>query len=83
MTQTRDPRAAAAALPLDKRIERYERVMSLRGLDPETGARIDGSEQMSYEAIGETFDPPIVREAVRQIIERGRPRAVGRPPKPK
>jgi hypothetical protein len=61
--------------PLDERIARYERIMAMRGPDPENPL-------MTLEAIGDTFDPPLERERVRQIIAAGRPKRAGRPRSP-
>lgn len=61
--------------PLDERIARYERIMAMRGKDP-------ANPDMSLEDIGAAFDPPLSRERVRQIIEQGMPRRVGRPSSP-
>ncbi len=62
--------------PLEERVARYERIMAMRGPDPENPL-------MSYEDIGLRFDPPLSRERVRQIIAKppkkpGRPSAPGR-----
>lgn len=49
----------------------YERIMGMRY----------GVPKMTLQAIGETFDPPLSRERIRQIIARGRPAGPnGRPP---
>jgi hypothetical protein len=66
----------ARIAPLEERIARYERIIAMRGPDPE-------KPKMSYEDIGAQFDPPLSRERVRQIIEKpparpGRPSAPGR-----
>lgn len=60
--------------PLDDRLARYERIIAMRGDDPE-------HPKMSYEEIGASFTPPLTRERVRQIIAKP-PRRPGRPTSP-
>lgn len=57
--------------PLNERLARYERILAMRSMDP----------PMTYEAIGATFDPPLGKERVRQILANP-PRRIGRPSGP-
>jgi hypothetical protein len=57
---------------LEDRVVRYERIMAMRSEVP----------PLSYAKIGATFDPPLSKERVRQIVKAGKPRRAGRPASP-
>jgi DNA-directed RNA polymerase sigma subunit (sigma70/sigma32) len=62
---------------LAERTARYERVHALRATaNPVTGKR------WTMEDIGATFDPPLTKQRVKQILDNPPPLAVGRPRKP-
>lgn len=61
--------------PLTVRIARYERIIAMRGPNPEAPL-------MSLDDIGATFVPPLSRQRVLQIIEDGVPKRSGRPRNP-
>jgi hypothetical protein len=60
----------AASAPLEERIARYERILSMRAQTP----------PMTYEAIGEVFRLP--KQRIHKIEAGGRPKRTGRPAGP-